>query len=126
MFETIKASISLVKLALFGALVLGVLVFYEGIPFLVDGRVDTARKNGALQETLIWTQKMADLRAEGEKRRKEDQAKIDQAEAEYLAEKALKSAAVDALARARRASPTRDKEVISRDLTRELNKVGRP
>lgn len=125
MFDTLKAYASLIKLALFGLLALIVLVFYEGIPFILDGRVDTVRKEAAAAETLIWTQKMAVLRAEGERRRKEDQDKIDAAEAEYLAEKKLKAAAIDNLARARRASPTRDNVCIPRGLARELNKVGK-
>jgi hypothetical protein len=125
MISTLKAYASLIKVAVFGALALGVLVFYEGIPFLVSGRVDIAYQRGVDTEALEWTKRMAALRAEGERRRIEDQAKIDAAEAEYLAEKTAKIKAQDELAKASRASPTRGKEVLSRELTRELNKVGK-
>lgn len=125
MFDALKAYASLIKLVLVGALCLGVLVFYEGIPWILDGRVDTARKDGAAAETLIWTTKMAELRAAGEKRRIEDQVKLDAIEADYLAEKKLKTKALSDLAAARKASPTKDNIAIPRALGQELNKVGK-
>lgn len=125
MIDTLKAYASLIKLALFGVLALAVLVFYEGIPFLIDGRVDSSYQRGVDAESFIWSQRMAKLRAEGEKQRQEDQAKIDAIEAAYLAERKLKVTALDNLARARRASPTKDEIAIPRALGQELNKVGK-
>lgn len=125
MMDVLKAYASLIKLAMFGVLVLGVLIFYEGVPFLIDGRVDTQRKEAAAAETLIWTMKMAELRASGEKRRKEDQAIIDKAEADYLVEKGRANIALASLALVSRASPTKDNKCLPRETVRELNKVGR-
>lgn len=124
MFKALEAYASLIKMALIVGAVLIVYVFYEGVPFLVDGRVDTQRKEAAAEEGLIWTTKMAELRAAGEKQRIEDQAKIDLAEAQYWAERKQRSLAQGNLANAAKNSPTKDRPAISRDLVRELNKIG--
>ena len=84
MFEAIKAYASLAKLALVGIAVLGVLIFYEGIPWILDGRVDVARKEGMQQERILWEEARRKVLAQMEAARKKAQAEIDRIEAETL------------------------------------------
>lgn len=84
MFETIKAYASLAKLVLVGIAVVGVLIFYEGIPWILDGRVGIARKEGIQQERILWEEARRKVLAQMEAARKAAQAEINRIEAETL------------------------------------------
>lgn len=94
-------------------IVAGVVLFYEGLPLgplralpivgpaledIADGRVYRARREAAATERAAWEEAARRLRAELERARRDAQAAVDAAEAEYLAERqkdALRIAALE-------------------------------
>lgn len=124
----------------------GIVIFYEGAPLgplrfipvvgpalelVTDGRVDRARKDGAVSERVAWEEARRRMLAEQEKRRAEQQAAINRAEADYLAQKSADNLTIQALEDALSAEKTdapaavSDRPAFSRRVSRALNQVGR-
>jgi uncharacterized protein HemX len=82
MFTVFKEYLAVIKFAIMAVAALAVLVFYEGIPFVLQGRVTLARQDGARQERILWEEARRKMIAQNEAARKAAQAEIDRIEAE--------------------------------------------
>ncbi len=114
------------KSLIVGGVVLGVLVFYEGIPFILDGRVDVAYDRGVALERVAWEEARVRQIKENQRRLKEAQQKVDKI-ARDLEESEAKAELAESLLENILAenNPTDNSTGLSRRLSTPLNKIGR-
>lgn len=117
------------------AAVLALVLFYEGVPLLIDGRVDEEYRRGATDERLIWQKRQAEADRKHIADVNSKQDEIDQITLEYLNTKADRRVAETALAAAIAAAEKEDendapntgpvcRRFIPRGVSNQLDRIG--
>lgn len=108
------------------------LVVYEGIPFLLDGRVDKARQEGATAERAAWEEAQRMLRLENARKLANAQAEIDHLETEFLNSRTDQALKITALEKALSEATDGEEDpacaahpAIPRGVSRALDAIGR-
>ena len=128
MFTVFKEYLAVAKFVILAVICIAVIVFYEGLPFLLDGRVDRARQAGAQQERILWEEARRKMIAQNEAARRAAQAEIDDIELKYLEQWQLAQtldAEPEAAVHEIENGDGAGKPALSRRLSNVLNKIGR-
>lgn len=81
------------------------ILVYEGVPFLIEGRVDRQYQAGRLVERQVWEELRRREAAAREAERQQAQTKIDSIESEYWRQRQLQSFKISELEKALAAEP---------------------
>lgn len=108
----------------------GLLIVYEGVPLIIDGRVDRAYTAGQMAERQAWEELRRKEMAAREVERREAQEEIDSIESEYWRQTQTQKFRISELEKALETEPAADPAcacppAVSKRLRDALNGVGR-